>query len=159
MSIVKVIPYVNRLGKAIALPGGKRLGDAVADANTNLLTIKEPCLEALDALLARIRDLAAAPAPDAAALEEIYDRSNEALGLAGLFGLGDLSKAAYSLCELIDSRPAGQGVGREALEVHIDSLRLLRFGDAIPQAERDNMISGLAAVVAHGKRAAGLKSL
>lgn len=158
MSIVKIIPTVNRLAKAISLPGGKRLGDAVDDASANLLTIKEPCLEALDATIGRIRDLAAEPAPSAEALEEIYARANEALGLGGLFGLPDLSKAAYSLCELIDSRPAGQGVGRQALDVHVDSLRLLRFGDALPQAERDNMVSGLASVVSHAKRSAGLQT-
>lgn len=154
MSIVKVIPYVNRLAKVVAIPGGKRIGEAVADANANILTIKEPCLEALDANIARIRDLAATPAPDTAALEEIYECSNEAVGLAGLFGLADLGRAAYSLCELIDSRPSGEGVGRQALDVHIDGLRLLRTGDALPAAERDRMVEGLLAVVAHAKRTA-----
>lgn len=157
MSIVKIIPYVNRLAKVVSMPGGKRLSDAVDDANANLLTIKEPCLEALDAAIARIRDLAATAKPDTAVLEEIYQRSNEVLGLGGMFRLPDLSKAAYSLCELIDSRPAGQGVGQAALAVHVDSLRMLRAGDAIPQAERDNMVSGLAAVVSHAKRTAGVR--
>lgn len=153
MGIVKVIPYVNRLAKAIAVSGGKRVGDAIADANANLLTIQEPCLEALDVILGRIRELAAAPVPDPAALEEIYLRANEAVGLAGLFGLPDLGKAAYSLCELIDSRPAGQGVGRQALDVHVESLRILRLGDAVPAVERENMVAGLIAVVDHAKRA------
>jgi hypothetical protein len=154
MGIVKVIPYVNRLAKVVSMPGGKRVGDAVADANANLLTIKEPCLEALDAILARIREIGATGNPGAPVLEEIYERANEAVGLAGVFGLPDLGKAAYSLCELIDSRPAGEGCSRQALDVHIDSLRLLRLGDAVPAAERDNMVAGLIAVVSHAKRTA-----
>jgi hypothetical protein len=151
MGVVKIIPYVNRLAKVVAMPGGKRLADAVADADANLMSIKGSCLEALDVHLARIRELAGASAPSDAALDEIYSLSNEVLGIAGLFGMPDLGKAAYSLCELIDSR-GGQGCSRKALDVHIDSLRLLRFGDAVPQAERENMIAGLAAVVAHAKR-------
>lgn len=151
MSVVKVIPYVNRLARVVSMPGGKRLIDAIADADANLLTIEEPCLEALDATLARIRLVASQDAPDDDALEDIYQRANEALGLAGLFGLPDLGKAAYSLCELIDSRAEGKGCSPQALAVHVDSLRLLRAGDAIPAAERDKILAGLSAVVAHGK--------
>lgn len=153
MGIVRVIPFVNRLAKVVAMPGGKRVADAVADANANLLTIREPCLEALDASLARIREVAATDLSQAS-LDEIYALANEAVGLAGLFGLADLGKAAYSLCELIDSRPAGAGIGRQALDVHVESLRILRLGDALPAAERENMVAGLIAVVDHAKRAA-----
>lgn len=156
MGVVKVIPYVNRLAKAIAAPGGKRVGDAVADANANLMTIKEPCLEALDVLLAQIGELSASRDPDATALNQMYEHANEAIGIAGVFGLPDLGKAAYSLCELIDSRPPGHGVGRRALDVHIDSLRLLRTGDIMPEPERAAMVAGLVAVVDHAKRTSRL---
>jgi chemotaxis protein histidine kinase CheA len=152
MSVVRHIPYVNRLAKAISIPGGKRVFEAVADADANLKTIEVPCLEAVDAYIASIQQLAARP-DDAEALNQIYSESNIVIGLAGVFGLRDLSAAAWSLCELVDSRPESGGVDPMAMAVHIDSLRLLRQGDAVDPAQREAMLEGLGKVVARAKRA------
>jgi hypothetical protein len=153
MSVVRHIPYVNRLAKAISIPGGKRVADALADADANLKAIEVPTLEAVDAYIASIQGLAARP-DDAEALAQIYAESNIIIGLAGVFGLKDLSGAAYSLCELVDSRPAGRGVDPVSMAVHVDSLRVLRQGDAIDPAQRAAMLDGLGKVVARAKRAA-----
>lgn len=153
MSVVRHIPYVNRLAKAISIPGGKRVGQAIEDADANLKTIEVPTLEAVDAFIASIQRLSARP-EDAEGLSQIYRESNTVIGLAGVFGLKDLSAAAYSLCELIDSRPQDKGVEAKAMTVHVDSLRLLRQGDAIDPAQRQAMLDGLAKVVARSKRAA-----
>lgn len=152
MSVVRHIPYVNRLAKAISIPGGKRVFEAVADADANLKTIEVPCLEAVDAFIGSIQQLAGRPA-DPVALDQIYAESNIVIGLAGVFGLKDLSAAAYSLCELVDSRPADGGVDPMAMAVHIDSLRLLRQGDAVDPVQREAMLHGLSQVVARAKRA------
>lgn len=152
MSVVRHIPYVNRLAKAISIPGGKRVFEAVADADANLKTIEVPCLEAVDAFIASIQQLAAQP-NDAEALSQIYAESNIVIGIAGVFGLKDLSAAAYSLCELVDSRPEGGGVDPMAMAVHINSLRLLRQGDAVDPVQREAMLHGLSQVVARAKRA------
>jgi hypothetical protein len=147
VSVVKFIPYTNRLAKAMKLPGGKRVEDALADANTNLKAIEGPCLAVLDDLIARIRGLAETPQLSVDDLDEIYARSNEIVGLGGVFGMQDLSAAAYSLCELVDRTRDRGGPDREALAVHVASLRVLRLGGAIEQAERAKMLDGLSNVV------------
>jgi hypothetical protein len=153
VSVVRHIPYVNRLAKAISVPGGKRLSEALDDAEANLKTIEMPCLEAVDAYIASIQKLSAQPS-DPAALEQIYDDANRVVGMAGVFGLGDLGRAAYCLCELVDSRPEGAGVDPVAMGVHVESLRILRQGEALPAVQREAMVEGLLAVVARAKRAA-----
>lgn len=147
MSVVKFIPYTNRLAKLMKLPGGKRVEEALADADANLKEIEGPCLQVLDELIARIRGLAETPQPTLDDLDEIYARSNEIIGLGGVFGMRDLSAAAYSLCELIDRTRERGGPDRQALAVHVDSLRLLRLGGALEEAERAKMLDGLANVV------------
>jgi hypothetical protein len=150
---VKFIPYTNRLAKLIRLPGGKRIEEALADADANLKAIEGPCLTVIDDLIGRIRDLAASPSPTPEALDEIYARSNELVGMGGVFGMGDLSAAAYSLCELVDRTRDHGGPGQGALAVHVDSPRLLRLGQKIGDEERRAMLAGLADVVRRAGRA------
>ena len=152
MSVVKFIPYTNRLAKLMNLPGGKRVEDALADARENLKEIEGPCLEVLDELIARIRTLVGDGRPSADELEEIYSRSNEIVGLGGVFDMFDLSAAAYSLCELVDRTRDRGGPVPSALAVHVDSLRLLRLGGAIQTEERSKMLDGLADVVRRAAR-------
>jgi hypothetical protein len=147
VSVVKFIPYTNRLAKLIKLPGGKTVEQAMADADANLKEIEGPCLVVLDELIARIRGLAETPQPTVDDLDEIYARSNEIVGLGGVFGMKDLSAAAYSLCELVDRTRDRGGPDRQAMMVHVDSLRLMRMGGAIEEAERAKMLDGLASVV------------
>ena len=147
MSVVKFIPYTNRLSKLMKLPGGKTVEQAMADADVNLKSIESSCLAVLDQLISRIRGLAETPQPSLDDLDEIYARSNEIVGLGGVFGMRDLSAAAYSLCELVDRTRERGGPDREAMTVHVDSLRLLRFGGAIEEAERARMLDGLSKVV------------
>jgi hypothetical protein len=154
VTTVKFIPYTNRLAKLIKLPGGKRVEDALSDADASLKAIEAPCLTALDDLIARIRTLAA-ERPDAGRLEELYERSNEIVGLGGVFGMPDLSTAAYSLCDLVDRTRDRGGPDAKALAVHVDSLRLLRLGGAIAAEERQKMLEGLADVVRKAARSAG----
>lgn len=147
MSVIKFIPYTNRLAKLIKLPGGKTVEAAMADADANLKEIEAPCLEVLDQLIARIRGLAETPQPSVDDLDEIYARSNEIVGLGGVFGMQDLSAAAYSLCELVDRTRERGGPDRAAMAVHVNALRLLRMGVAVDEAERTRMLDGLASVV------------
>lgn len=152
MTTVKYIPYTNRLAKLIRAPGGKRIEEALADADINLKAIEGPCLTVLDELIARIRTLAGDGRPSLVDLEEIYGRSNEIIGLGGVFGMHDLSAAAYSLCELVDRTRDNGGPLADALRVHVDSLRLLRLGRQIGEDERAKMLDGLADVVRRSSR-------
>lgn len=152
MTAVKFIPYTNRLAKLIKLPGGKRVEDAVMAAQSNLDAIAPPCLEALDAHIASI---CAVTSGDLTGVdwEAVYNQSNGVVSLGGVFGLSDLSRAAYSLCELIDRTRDRGGPDPEALKVHVRSLKLLRLGEAVPEEERGKVLSGLTAVVDRTTRA------
>jgi hypothetical protein len=144
VSAVKFIPYTNRLSKLIKTPGGKRVEDALSAAEENLQQIAPPCLEAIDEHIANIVVMAAATP---GSWNDMYEQSNKVVGLGGVFGLGDLSRAAYSLCELIDRTRDRGGPDAQALKVHINSLKLLRLGDSVPAGERQKVLDGLAAVV------------
>ena len=101
--VVRHIPVKNRLATLIKMPGGKKLKDALSDAERNLETVKADCISQIDALVGEIQTLASgAGDPDLAARERLYDLGNQIVSLAGTFGMSGLGRAAYSLCELID---------------------------------------------------------
>ncbi len=149
MSVVRFIPQVNRLAKAMAGPGGKKASEAIADAQAGLDTIAPPCVEAIDEALLRIEAATAAAGPLAEGRSEaIYRDANRIFGLGGLFGLDDMGKVAWSLCELIDLSAGTAPSARAAIDAHVRSLRLLRFG-ALPEVERAAVLAGLDRLLAH----------
>ena len=149
MTVIKR-KYVNRLAKLIRLPGGKTVAQALTDAETNLDSIREDCLTAVDENIQRLLDSAVAvkadPNPDA--LAQCYSIAHEVFALAGVFGMAELGKAAYSLCELIDrSRDVGKW-SNPAFEAHMNALRLLRFeATDLDRNVREAVLAGLRNVV------------
>lgn len=149
---VRFIPYQNKLSKLIRSAGGKAFEDAVAGADANLKTIEVTSLAELDAKIEEVRLMAAAPhAPGAA--NRIYEAANEVVALGGVCGMPELSEAAYSLCELVDRCMPDRMPGAEAVKVHADAMRLLRLGEALPEAERRRVLNGLGDVVRRESRA------
>jgi hypothetical protein len=149
MSTVKRIRVKNRLAAVVRTPGGKTVAEAVAAAEHGLAEIKDECLEALDETLARMATLAASmktsPAP--ASIDQLYAFSNEVVGIAGVFSLGAVGEAAFSLCELLDGLQEAGGWNWPAVEVHLNGLKLLRaLGETIGEAEREQILAGLRAV-------------
>ncbi|HEX8233053.1 MAG TPA: hypothetical protein VF559_06900 [Caulobacteraceae bacterium] len=149
---VRYIPYQNKLAKLIRGAGGKQFADAVADADANLKANESGHLSELDAKIEEVRALCADPAAPGAT-SRIYDAANDAVALGGVCGLPQVSEAAYSLCELIDGTVPGRAPGAKAVRVHADALRLLRLGEALPEAERRQVLKGLREVVAREIRA------
>jgi hypothetical protein len=147
--VVRHIRYVNRLAKLIKLPGGKRLHDAFDDAQAAIAEIEADCVAAIDERIAQVSALATTEGPAAGA--KIYDLSNEIIALAGVFSLGDLGRASYSLCDLIDSTLAQGGCSPSALRVHVESLKLLRYPDKLGPVGVGAVLDGLAKVVAHAR--------
>jgi hypothetical protein len=142
---VRYIPYKNSLGRLIRAAGGKAFEDAVTDADTNLGELQAANLAGVDAALRQVVSVAAA-APSPASAEQLYSASNELVALGGVCGLDDLSQAAYSLCDLIDqAQPALPQP--QAVQVHVDALRLLRHGPLVPEGERRQVLQGLSDVV------------
>jgi hypothetical protein len=150
--VVRHINYVNRLAKLITLPGGKKIGDAVADAETALGEIEPDCIGAIDQHLVEIAAVAAENDP--AAGPRLYALSNEIITLSWMVAMKDLGRAAYSLCELIDCSDGPGGCDRAALMVHIESLKLLRHPEGLGEAGVAAVLDGLAKVVARVRSAA-----
>jgi hypothetical protein len=136
----------------VRLPGGKKLKDALADAERNLESVKADCVSQIDTLVAEIQALASgAGDPDLAARERIYDLANQIVSLAGTFGLAGLGRAAYSLCELIDITLDGGGCPRGEILVHTESLQLLRHAERLGEAGEAAVLEGLAKIIRHAQ--------
>ena len=149
MSAVKRIRVKNRLAAVVRMPGGKTVAEAVAGAEAQLETIKDDCVAAVDNILKSMGE-AAAPlqkAPTADGMGDLYDLSNELIGIAGIAGLGPVGDAAFSFCELLDKFMEGAAWNWQAVAVHMNGLKLLRaMGEQMGEAERDQVLDGLRAV-------------
>lgn len=141
MSAVIYTRPPNRLGQLLSRPGGKRISEAVADAEKNLATLA-PLIEAeLDEALASLRDAAdraARGGEDAsAAMREVYDRALTIAGTAGLCERARMGEVAYNLCELSDRYIEAGTWNVEAIEAHVNTMTLLRgmdMADKSPEA-------------------------
>ena len=150
MSVVRFIPSVNRLAKAMAAPGGKRVAQAIEDAEAGLRELQPPGVEAIDNAMAAIL---AAMAPrgqlTAEMREVVYREANRINALGALFGLAGMGKAAWSLCETIDIIGPGLPSARPAVDAHVRSLQILRAGATLPDAEGQALLAGLSSLTAH----------
>ncbi len=146
--IVRRISHPNRLANFVNTADGITPAEALARAEANIAEIKPPGLDRIDTLL---RDLGArAPAdPTANQVQELYQASNELAGIAAVFGLPALGRAAYSLCELLDVLGGPSRWNAAAVSVHLEGMRLLRQEDsgAAPPEVIARVLDGLTAVV------------
>jgi len=135
----------NRLGKAVFLPGGKTIAQALDDAQANLDELRGESLDLLRAKLDEIQALGAKnqtnPKPDD--LEALYALSGEVLDIAGLFGLPELGQAAFSLCELLDRLKSRKAWNWPAVQVHLHGLLVLADIDKTPPEGRASVVEGL----------------
>ena len=148
MSLVRRLSIPNRLAQFVNTADGMPLAEALARADANLEMIRPPSVEHIDALLAEL-GAKAADKPSPAEVERLYRVANELAGLGGVFGLGALGRAAYSLCELLDGLRVS-GWNAAAVTVHLEGLRLLRHEDsgAVPPEAIAAVLAGLDKVVA-----------
>jgi hypothetical protein len=146
---VRMRPRVNTLAKMVNQPGGMRAEDALRKAEENLDTIKPVLAEEVEKNLASLLELldAAATRPEKTVLDEAYLRSNQVAGMAGLSGMAPLGQAAFSLCELLDKLGVAERWSAEAVDVHLNAMRLLR---RMPEADKAtaHILQGLREVVA-----------
>lgn len=144
MSVVRTFRPDVRLPKLLNQPGGLTAEQALARANEGLESIRESCLEATDAKIAALQDLAAA---SEASGDRIYRLSNEVFAEAGAFGLSELSAVAHSLCSLLAVNGAAPPP-RAAVNVHVSVMRALRRPELEGDAQaRAAVLQGLRGVV------------
>lgn len=145
MTVVKKFYPKVRLRELMAAPGGVKVSEALSHAQANLDQARGGYLEAIDAQIAEI----SAPDIDPGLL---YQLSNELFGAAGLLELDELSAVARSLCVLLTEAAAPS---REAVQVHINTMRALRMPALeSDKAAREAILDGLSAVVAKSARRA-----
>lgn len=152
MTVVTWFMKKSRLSTLIDTAGGVTVGKALEAAERNTQTLRDQALAEVDAILGELEALAAGRMMSTEDQTRTYALSSSLLDVAGPFGLEDMCKAAYSLCELIDRH---RRVGRRDLapvQVHVSALRLLRQLSA-PAESRRQVLEGLEALLAHSQRA------
>jgi hypothetical protein len=141
MTDVRRFPAVNRLAGLLAGPDGRPARAMLAQADAVVEALRPAFDRELAARIAALEQLAAASAPMRA---EIYDNASAIIDTAGLFGFDAVGEAAYALCDLVDALNEQGRWDASAVQVHVETLRLLRNLDT--PAERDRLLAGLRAV-------------
>jgi hypothetical protein len=139
--------YENRLAKSVVTKGGMTASEALSAAQDAVEQIRDPTIAEIDASLQEIYavgdQLKAAGVYDEAGLQKIYVCANRVVAMGGVFGLGELGQAAYSLCELVSRFQTLERFHGQMVQVHLDGLRLLRNPGDHLAAIREQVLAGL----------------
>ena len=149
MKPANIFKYENRLAKTVVKKGGLSADEAIAAAEERVEQVRQPTLDDIDRGRAEISALAGGLGDgEPRALEGMYRQANQVVAVAGVFGLGELGEAAYSLCELISRFQTSGRFSRPMVDVHLDGLKLLRQPQDHSEAHRAQVLSGLRQVAA-----------
>lgn len=147
MKPANTFKYENRLAKSMTTKGGMSAAEALSAAQKAVELVRDPTIAEIDANLAEIYELGeqlqTANAFDEAALQKMYVCANRVVAMGGVFGLGELGQAAYSLCELVSRFQTLERFQWQMIRVHLDGLRLLRSPGDHAAAIRDEVLNGL----------------
>lgn len=136
----------NRLAAMIKEKGGVMAKDALAAAEAGVESLREATMAALDQQLVEIERRFGKGAPDRASesFETLYLLASKVIDVSIFVSDAGVDKAAMSLCGLADSCSEA-GVWRwDAVDVHLNALKLLRAAGAeLPAAQREAMLQGL----------------
>lgn len=145
MKVRKFRP-TNRLTAMIKERGGIMAKDAIAAAEAGVESLRESSIAALDDAIAEIERRFGKDTPErvSEAYEGLYVLGSRIIDVSAFVSDAGIDKAAVSLCTLVDSCEGAGHWRWDAVDVHIDALRLLRaHGAALPVAQRDAMLQGL----------------
>jgi hypothetical protein len=153
MKTARLFKVENRLAEITNRPGGRRIADALAAAETRVQRKHDELAAALPDAASRLKALldSAQSGPDVA-LQALYTEANQVFALAAALDMKALADAAYSLCDLADGfRETGE-VSWQAAQVHVDAIRLLAQGTGSTQSDAA-ILAGLRQVGARFQRA------
>lgn len=145
MNVRKFRP-TNRLTALIKERGGLMAKDAIAAAEAGVESLRESSMAALDAAMAEIERRFGRSAADRQSepFEGLYVLASSILDVSAFVTDAGIDKAAISLCTLVDSCESAGAWRWDAVDVHINALRLLRaHGAELPVDQRDGMLQGL----------------
>jgi hypothetical protein len=142
---VKFIFPPNKLAKLLRTPGGLVVGDAVEQASTNVLSLREDCLADLHAVLAELEQAfeRAPQTRDEAAIADLYAIASRSIGNATACGMQSIDTGLFSLCNLLDHFANHGAWDRMAVAVHVRTFRLLLNGVDAPPEQIEALLSGL----------------
>lgn len=130
MSLARIFKIENRLAKIARQPGGKSIEEAVKTAEQRVESVRERCVAALAEKADLLTNIAAGDRTGdiEPMLKGLYNTSNAIFGVAGVYGLDALAEAACSLCDLLHRFQSGDPINWQAVDVHVDGIRLLATG-------------------------------
>jgi hypothetical protein len=136
----------NRLAAMIKDTGGILAKDAVAAAEAGVESLREASMAALDEALAEIERRFGKSAENRAgeSFEALYHLASKVIDVSIFVADAGIDKAATSLCGLADSCAEARAWRWDAVDVHLNALKLLRaVGARLPAEQRDAMLQGL----------------
>ena len=136
----------NRLANMIRDRGGLLAKDAIVAAEAGVESLREASMAALDEGLTEIerRFGKAAPDRDGESFEALYLLASRVIDVSAFVMDAGVDKAAMSLCGLADSCAEAKAWRWDAVDVHLNALKLLRaVGAELPAEQRDAMLQGL----------------
>jgi hypothetical protein len=136
----------NRLAAMIKERGGVLAKDAIAAAEAGVESLRESSLANLDATIAEMERRYGKGAPDrqGESFEGLYVLSSRIIDVGVFVADVGIDKAAVSLCGLVDGCVEAGAWRWDAVDVHLNALRLLRsVGAVLPAEQREAMLQGL----------------
>jgi hypothetical protein len=149
VSKVRKFRIKSRLATLAFQPGGISANQALKQADSALDSLREPALAALDASIAEIE---ARYGPHAAGradepFEDLYRLSASIIDMSLFVPGSSLDDAARCFCGLADLSNELDIRAWDAIDVHIEALKLLRMaGAAMTGAQRQSILDGLGQV-------------
>jgi hypothetical protein len=145
MSVVRKFRAPNRLSMLIKANGGVMAKDALAAADAALEPLRAESLAVLDAALAEIEarfGRSAAATRGTGAYQDLYTLALRIIDVSGFLPGSCVDQAAISFCALVDNCAEASTWRWDAIDVHINALRLLRTSALTPD-QRRAVIDGL----------------
>jgi hypothetical protein len=156
MTVVKKFKIRNRLRAALFDGGGKRIDDAVIDAEAGLETLAEACAGSIRDCIARIEaDFGAGAAGrEARSRDDLYRQSVLIIEACAPSAAASLAEAARNLCDLLDHCGETGRWDWPAVDIHINALKLLTAGIDLGEAGEQQLIQSLVKLRQHREQAA-----
>jgi hypothetical protein len=145
MSVVRKFRAPNRLWMLVMAAGGVMAKDALAAADAALEPLRAESLAVLDAALAEIEARFGKPAAATRASEayqDLYALALRIIDVSGFLPGSCVDQAAISFCALVDNCAEANVWRWDAVDVHINALRLLRTS-TLGADQRRAVIDGL----------------
>ena len=144
MSVVRKFRAPNRLSMLVKANGGVMAKDALEAADAALEPLRAESLAVLDAALAEIEARFGRSAVNrgGGAFKELYGLALRIIDVSGFLPGSCVDQASISFCALVDNCSEAGAWRWDAIDVHINALKLLRTADLSPE-QRRAVIDGL----------------